>query len=996
MAKKIYTKNTKTDDKSDDKELKNKSKINSEKSSASAKSKKENSKENKNTPSSKKPDEESKSASSKSSAAKRRGRPPKKTAATDESQSSASEASKQTATKSASSKKKASSQKKEPDATKAVKDDATNKSEDTKKASSAAKRRGRPAKNKSSEQNKAEKPAVSDSSAKPKQQDQTHTNADKAKDQQNKSDDKKDIKSGNVQNSKAEPQGGNTSETSSKPARRGRPQRNKDSSSGTQKSQFGVEEKSQAQPQKAQNRIDEISEMLRGMQDDPQPQKDIKKENTQERKPQSQNANTAETGKQSARRGRPQRKKSSDAQKTQHAVEDKSQNKPQNAVKKVDEVNADQKEQQEKTSQNINPNSKSGQNRSKQKGKNQPQKADQQNAAKDPQAKEGSDSRKAPKTQQKAGDNKAADPQKDTENKDKDRRDKNRRQNNRNQRDSSDKNTPKTADDNKSQSHKRGHQSQNRDTADPVHKPRKQQILKIGNDEYNLYSGNLNQDNDFEKKVKKEVKIPELKIPKINKEKLMRATEKYDPAVAKVLRITENFLKNSIFADKDVHIVVAVSGGVDSITLLDALAQLSPKFGFNLSVAHYNHTLRGEKSDSDEQFVKNSAKGYGLPYYTASGNVQQYADKHSLSIEQAARQLRYNFFERTTRTINADFLLTAHTADDSAETFLINLFRGSGLTGLCGIPPKRQFVKNVVIARPFIKLNKSDLISYADARLLEWREDETNELLFYTRNKIRHELLPILKDNYSSAIIDIINRTAKLIHGADEVISDYVADNLDSVLGQSSNERFELKINILNTFNSFIRGELILAAIEKYFRFNLGSMSKIDRILSLANSSVGSIYELNPSYFVARDREHLIFTRKAANIKDTVLIEGEGEYKLGKQTIKLSIVPRDKAKPGKDGNVEYFNADELPPILELRKWKEGDKFNPLGMAGSMNMSDFLTNEKISLVDKQSVLVLTNKVEIIWVIGMRISDKFKITPDTKKVYKAEIIDSNGKN
>jgi tRNA(Ile)-lysidine synthase len=250
----------------------------------------------------------------------------------------------------------------------------------------------------------------------------------------------------------------------------------------------------------------------------------------------------------------------------------------------------------------------------------------------------------------------------------------------------------------------------------------------------------------------------------------------------------------------------------------------------------------------------------------------------------------------------------------------------------------------------------------------------------------------LLQKNYSPAVVDVINRTAKLINGADEVISDYVADNLDSILVQSSNEKFEVKINLLKTFNEFIQGELIQAAVKKYFRFELGTMNKIDRILSLMDATSGAIYELNSNYFVLKDREYLIFTKNEVDEEDNVLVEGEGEYSLGKTTINLTFVNKRQIRYKKDSNIEFIAADDLPPMLELRKWQTGDKFQPLGMRGTINMSDFLTNNKISLIDKQSITVLTNKVDIIWVPGMRIADKFKIQTSTKKVLKAEVIEN----
>lgn len=457
----------------------------------------------------------------------------------------------------------------------------------------------------------------------------------------------------------------------------------------------------------------------------------------------------------------------------------------------------------------------------------------------------------------------------------------------------------------------------------------------------------------------------------------------------------EIYLRKEAYIEPGGKLLLAVSGGVDSVVLLDALALLANKLRFTLYIAHFNHKLRGFSSDVDEVLVRNTSKEYNLHFYSSSGNVKQYSSKNSLSIEHAARILRYNFFERTARNINVDIVATAHTEDDLVETFFINLLRGSGLTGLSSMPSKRKFVKNVSLVRPFLQFSKQNLYEYAKIRKLKWNEDETNSLLNYTRNKIRHDLIPKLINEYNPSVIDVISRTTELIQGADEVIKDIVAKSITNVIDEANNERFSLRINMLLTFNKFMQGELIQHAWSKYFRLQPLPLATIDRILELNNSQTGSICEISSAYFVLRDRNNLIFAKRTKDIATSLIIEKPGEYKLGKYKLIISEVKPEEVVFSDDKNIEYIPAELMEPFVEIRNKKEGDYFHPLGSPGEMKLSDFLTNEKVALVDKPNVLILTNKLQILWVLGYRISEKCRVNKSIKRVYKLKIVNSEKK-
>jgi tRNA(Ile)-lysidine synthase len=474
-----------------------------------------------------------------------------------------------------------------------------------------------------------------------------------------------------------------------------------------------------------------------------------------------------------------------------------------------------------------------------------------------------------------------------------------------------------------------------------------------------------------------------LKIPQHN-------VHKNDLFLKEFFKKIESFIVNELFLGDGDRILCAVSGGVDSVSLLDILVNLGSKYNFTISVAHFNHKLRRKASDDDELFVKELAESYGLPFFNSSGNVRQYSLKNSLSIELAARELRYGFFEEALKKSRTNFIATAHTSDDVVETFLINLLRGSGLTGLSGIPAKRPFTNDASIIRPLLCFSKSQIIEYAMKKHLVWREDETNALLNYTRNKIRLDLLPKLRNEYNNSVNDALLRTAKLLNGADKFVTEHVGNLVKQIVTNKTSDGFSLKLNSLNTLDDFIQGEVIQYAITTQYHIPPLPMSIIDRIIDLSKCPVGSNIEINKNLTAYRDRVLIIIDKKKQNNYAELEIDRTGEFKINGYQIILKEISKKSVKYSDDLNIEYFDFDLLPSRLILRSWKEGDKFIPLGMKGKMKVSDFLINLKISIPDKLKLLILATKNDIIWLCGLRSSDKFKITDKTKRFLRAEFI------
>lgn len=491
----------------------------------------------------------------------------------------------------------------------------------------------------------------------------------------------------------------------------------------------------------------------------------------------------------------------------------------------------------------------------------------------------------------------------------------------------------------------------------------------------------------------KNYKFPHTKKSKkieVAHKSLLSKAQSEDPVISGFISKFENHLVRKFFIAEESKIALAVSGGVDSVTMLDAFAILAEKYKFKLFVMHFNHLLRGQSSDNDEEFVKDLAAKYHLSFYSISENVLEFANKNTMSVELAARRLRYAYFERISKSLNVNFVATAHSSDDSAETFLLNLLRGSGLTGLSGIPESRKLTKRIVIIRPFLIFNKDSIKEYAAKRGLNWHEDETNSLLFYTRNKIRHKLIPYLQKEFSPAIIEILNRSSKLISGADVFIAQHVEKKIKYLIDEKSEIGLAVKIPVLQTHSDFIQGEIIQTLLQQKFGFISISMQSIDSILKLCSSQTGAIFELGKKLIILKDRENLVFSKR--KIPQTLLlqIEPKGEFKAGSYLIKFSDVTKKNMIFDENHLIEYFDLDSIPQNMYLRNLQPGDYFQPLGMKGSMKLSDFLINEKFSLLEKQNLLLMASNNEIIWVCGTRISEKFKVKRTTKRVLKAEMV------
>lgn len=431
-----------------------------------------------------------------------------------------------------------------------------------------------------------------------------------------------------------------------------------------------------------------------------------------------------------------------------------------------------------------------------------------------------------------------------------------------------------------------------------------------------------------------------------------------------------NFIKSeNLFHAKD-RLLVAVSGGVDSVVL----CELCKHAGYDFAMAHCNFQLRGEESDADEQFVTDLAEKYNVEFFVQKFDTIKYADSNNLSIQVAARELRYNWFKELINlsTNQPTFLLTAHHADDNIETILMNFFKGSGINGLKGILPKQG-----KIIRPLLFATKEQILEFAKDNCLQWREDSSNSSDKYTRNYFRNQLIPGLEKVFPRV-------EENLIHNADRfrdiniIYHNGITQIKKKLITTKGNEVHLPVLKLLKTEAL----HSVMYEIIKDFGF---TAHQTQEALKLLHSESGK-YTQSPSHRILRNREWLIIAPlNDKNATQFLLEENDEEIVFPGGT--LSVAKKDAAQAIEtDPFIAQLDARGIKFPLLLRKWKTGDYFYPLGMPKKKKLSRFFIDLKMSLQHKEKTWVIESNKKIIWVVGKRIDDRFKITSSTSAIIK----------
>jgi len=423
-------------------------------------------------------------------------------------------------------------------------------------------------------------------------------------------------------------------------------------------------------------------------------------------------------------------------------------------------------------------------------------------------------------------------------------------------------------------------------------------------------------------------------------------------------------------------ILVAVSGGADSMVLLSLLNSLAKQNRWKISVAHFNHRLRGRASDADEQLVVRTAEKLSLPFFCERADVAGFARRSKISVEMAARKLRHEFLARTARRQKFSAIALAHHADDQVELFFLRLLRGAGGDGLAGMKWRSPSPadKTIFLVRPLLDFSKHELLEFARETKIRFREDATNFSIDFLRNRIRNELLPLLGKNYQPGLTKTVLRLMEIV-GAE---AEFASEAASLWLARPKGDFEKLPVAV--------QRKVLLAQL-----FRLGLASDFELVERL-RAPAGKFISVSSDLAIARDRAGKINLRE----------HRESQFNLGELQLKLSgragraefggrifswrmKFKKTFRRPSKTFSVEFFDADKVGGKIILRHWRAGDRFQPIGLKSAVKLQDLFVNAKIPAARRRElVLAATAAGEIFWVEGMRIGEGFKLIPETRLV------------
>ncbi|MDR3665400.1 MAG: tRNA lysidine(34) synthetase TilS [Ignavibacteriaceae bacterium] len=440
------------------------------------------------------------------------------------------------------------------------------------------------------------------------------------------------------------------------------------------------------------------------------------------------------------------------------------------------------------------------------------------------------------------------------------------------------------------------------------------------------------------------------------------------------------FIDEHSLIPKGSKILVALSGGPDSVFLLCFLKKYQKRLSVSISAFHLNHMLRGKDASGDEQFCKHLCSSLNIPFYSVKKNVKQYAQNKKISIEEAGRILRYSELNKLLKKIGFDTIATAHNCDDNAETVLLNLIKGTGLKGISGIPEKRD---NII--RPILVLPKKEILKYLELNKIKFRIDSSNLEIDFERNFIRHILLPAIRSKLNPSVENAIFNSSMNFRSLYSFLLNSTNNLTKDITTKDSS--LNIPLNRLSELNGELLTFYLKELIDRNFSGNL-TFKDISSLKSLIYKQTGRSDNLSSGLTAYKERNDLIIKE---NKNSFVYTKKDIQLNLGEEktfeNYTLSIKPVDIAAitPGKEKSREFISADNiLDAKFVVRNWKDGDIFFPLGMKGTKKISDFLNGLKIPSHKKKNQLVLLNGNRIVWVIGYRLDDRFKITKDTKQV------------
>lgn len=432
------------------------------------------------------------------------------------------------------------------------------------------------------------------------------------------------------------------------------------------------------------------------------------------------------------------------------------------------------------------------------------------------------------------------------------------------------------------------------------------------------------------------------------------------------------YVKEYNLFESNQTILLAVSGGIDSMILCD----LFLKSNFKFAIAHCNFHLRGEESNRDERFVREYAQKNNIKIHVKEFDTYSYMKEKGKSMQVSAREMRYSWFNELLKEEGYSYIATGHHIDDSIETFFMNILRGTGIAGLHGILQK----VNLVI-HPLLFTGRAEIVNYQKENKLEFVEDSSNATTKYTRNKIRHELIPLVKEiapNFDKIISKEIERFRET-----EVVFRSVINDAKTELLEIENQTIKISIEKLK---SYVPQKIFMYEILSDFGFNEATINSIED--ALLETSGKQFY--SETHRLVKDRDYLLIVKNKPQNINQYLID-ESQTSVYSPIILHLEVLKDLqyVKILKNKEVAMLDYDKLSFPLILRKWKKGDSFFPYGLKGEKKISEFYKNLKYSILDKENQWLLCSENDIVWVVGQRIDDRYKITKSTKTIFKIEL-------
>jgi tRNA(Ile)-lysidine synthase len=414
------------------------------------------------------------------------------------------------------------------------------------------------------------------------------------------------------------------------------------------------------------------------------------------------------------------------------------------------------------------------------------------------------------------------------------------------------------------------------------------------------------------------------------------------------------------------RILLAVSGGIDSMVMANLFRMLD----YDIGIAHCNFSLRAAESDEDAEMVRKFASDNNLPYHTTRFDTKVFARMNKLSVQMAARDLRYKWFEEIRKENGYDLVAVAHNMNDNIETLLINLIRGTGLAGMAGMKP---IINNII--RPLLFATRQSIISFRDKHEIAYREDRSNADTKYTRNKLRHQVIPVLKE-INPSIEQTLNETAERFAGISEIVLEYMS-NLRESIAEDKDQFTTFNVSLLRTY---LHNKTIL--FELFKPYGVTSSLITDLIKVIDGKTGGQI--ITETHRIVKNRKEIIVSDEDSRKESSYTIENVQDFcAFPAITSAKNVRISENFEIPSESHIACVDSQKVIFPVIIRKWKPGDYFFPLGMKQKKKLSDYFIDNKYSKFDKENIYILESDGKIVWIIGDRIDDRFRISKSTQK-------------